>query len=69
MSAETLGVDLLREVKEEGLGEVCWNTQSFLQNANVHPSSHPALTRTVASTLIKRTRELVQPTNKFSASR
>ena len=69
MSAETLGDDLLREVKEEGLGEVCWNTKSFLQNANVHPWSYHALTRTVGSTLVTRTRELVQSTDKFSASR
>ena len=30
MSAETLGADLLREVKEEGLDDVCGNIQGFV---------------------------------------
>ena len=34
MSVEVLGADLLREVKEEGLNEVCQNT--FKAEASTH---------------------------------
>ena len=60
MSVEVLGADLLREVKEEGLNEVCQNTSSYFQNRGFHTSSIHTLTNSLASTLITRARNTLQ---------